>query len=85
MHTKIGRLFFCLAVVATALVAQSDLELRMQRVENGLLPQVLVKGEPAWTLAERMQHYKVPGVSLAIIHDFKIVWSKAYGLKDVET
>ncbi|RIK73096.1 penicillin-binding protein [candidate division KSB1 bacterium] len=85
MHTKIGRLFFCLAVFATALAAQSDLELRMQRVETGLLPQVLVKGEPAWTLAERMQHYKVPGVSLAIIHDFKIVWSKAYGLKDVET
>lgn len=85
MHTKIGRLFFCLAVVATALAAQSDLELRMQRVENGLLPQVLIKGEPAWTLAERMQHYKVPGVSLAVIHDFRIVWSKAYGLKDVAT
>lgn len=85
MHSKIGRLFFCLAVLASALTAQSDLEVRMQRVENGLLPQVLIKGEPAWTLAERMQHYKVPGVSLAIIHDFKIVWSKAYGLKDVET
>lgn len=85
MKSKIECLFLSVVLFATVLAAQSDLELRMQRVENGLLPQVLIKGEPAWTLAERMQHYKVPGVSLAIIHDFKIVWSKAYGLKDTET
>ncbi len=84
MKSKIVRPFLSFVFfIATALAAQSDLELRMQRVENGLLPQVLIKGEPAWTLAERMRHYKVPGVSLAVIHDFKIVWSKAYGLKDV--
>jgi len=32
-----------------------------------------------------MQHYKIPGVSIAVINNFKIEWSKSYGLRDVET
>ena len=58
---------------------------RIQRVENGLRPAVLIKGEPGWTIQERMKFYKVPGVSVAVIQDFKIQWAKGYGLKDTET
>jgi CubicO group peptidase (beta-lactamase class C family) len=32
-----------------------------------------------------LKQYKVPGVSIAIIKDFKIVWAKGYGVADVET
>jgi len=32
-----------------------------------------------------MAHYSVPGVSVAVINDFKIEWAKGYGTKDVET
>jgi CubicO group peptidase (beta-lactamase class C family) len=32
-----------------------------------------------------MTHYKVPGVSIAVIENFKVAWAKAYGVKDVET
>jgi CubicO group peptidase (beta-lactamase class C family) len=32
-----------------------------------------------------MKHYKIPGVSVAVINDFKIDWAKAYGVKDIET
>jgi len=31
-------------------------------------------------LTERMEYYKVPGVSIAIINDFKIEWAKGYGV-----
>jgi len=33
--------------------------------ENGLLPRVIIKGQPTsgFTIAERMTHYRVPGVS----------------------
>jgi len=31
---------------------------QIQRVENGLLPPVLIKGEQAWTLQERMEMIK---------------------------
>ena len=32
-----------------------------------------------------MKHYHVPGVSIAVIHDNKIAWSKSYGVKDEDT
>ena len=40
---------------------------RIARIENGLLPAVVIKGQsaPAMKLSERMQYYKVPGLSVA--------------------
>jgi CubicO group peptidase (beta-lactamase class C family) len=72
-------------VLSQAVLGQSPAQPGIERVEKGLLPAVLVKGVPAWTIQERMKHYKVPGVSIAVIHDFKIEWAKAYGVKDIET
>jgi hypothetical protein len=47
-----------------------DLDERIRRVENGLLPPIIIKGEPsaAMELARRMQFYKTPGVSIAVIN-----------------
>jgi CubicO group peptidase (beta-lactamase class C family) len=33
---------------------------------------------------ERMEHYGVPGVSLAVINNGKIEWTKSYGFVDKE-
>jgi len=60
-------------------------DVRIKRVEQGLLSSVLIKGEPAWTLEERMKHWKVPGLSVAVIKDFKVEWARAYGVKDIDT
>src|SRR5579872_6611805 len=46
----------------------SALEKRIQRIQNGLLPAVLVKGEPGAKLTDRMAALRVPGVSIAVIH-----------------
>ena len=59
-------------------------EARIEQVENGLRPPVLVDGDKTWTLAERMKLYGVNGVSIAVIRDSKIEWAKGYGLADVE-
>src|SRR5918999_6486292 len=64
---------------------QPDLNAEIKRVEQGLLPPVLIKGDPAWTLEERMKFHKVPGLSVAVIKDFKIHWARSYGVKDLET
>jgi len=64
---------------------QTDVQSRIEHIENGLLPPVLVKGDPGWNIIERMKEYEVPGVSIAVIENFKIAWAKAYGLKDVST
>ena len=37
------------------------------------------------TLRERMQFYKVPGVSVVFFDHGKIIWTRAYGLADVAT
>ncbi len=82
------RIVIALLVVilaAGSLQAGSNTEKRIERVENGLFTSVLITGEPTWNILERMEHYGVPGMSVAVIHDFQVVWTKAYGVKDTET
>ena len=43
------------------------------------------QGADPLTLAQMMARYQVPGVSVAVILDFKIHWAKAWGVADVET
>jgi CubicO group peptidase (beta-lactamase class C family)/membrane protease YdiL (CAAX protease family) len=56
---------------------------RISRVENGLV-RIGANGQPQWgdacALAERMPHYQVPGVSVAVIDDYKLDWVKGYGV-----
>src|SRR5215471_3447558 len=37
------------------------------------------------SVRQLLAQFKVPGVSIAVIKDFKIEWAKAYGTADVET
>ena len=61
----------------SAVSAQAAIELaQTQPGENGL---------GTSTVAELMEEFGVPGVSIAVIQDFKIHWAKAYGVADVET
>jgi CubicO group peptidase (beta-lactamase class C family) len=55
--------------------------------ENGLLPSVVIKGQPPATmkLTDRMQHYHVPGMSIAFFDHGQIVWARGYGQADVLT
>jgi CubicO group peptidase (beta-lactamase class C family) len=62
----------------------SDLAAQMQRVENGIPPIPLSGTEPPLqlNLEKLMQLYKCPGLSVAVIDNFKIVWSKGYGVTE---
>ncbi|MDQ3012069.1 MAG: beta-lactamase family protein, partial [Acidobacteriota bacterium] len=56
---------------------------RIARVENGLLPATVIKDQTtAMTIADRLKHYKVPGVSVAVINDGKVEWAKGYGVAE---
>lgn len=60
---------------------ETALTSRIQRVETGLLPMVRIKGKSsAMKLSERMAHYNVPGLSVAVINDGKIEWARGYGV-----
>ena len=60
---------------------------RISRVMGGLRPLVEVVGRPPvqWQLAERMAHYNVPGISIAVIHGGKLAWARGVGVKQVGT
>ena len=57
---------------------------KILQVETGLSNYNYIKGEPTWTIEERMVHYGVPGMSIAVVHDYKIAWTKNYGYVDKE-
>ncbi|UWX62213.1 beta-lactamase family protein [Chryseobacterium oranimense] len=64
---------------------KSQLNSEISKVEAGLMPAVRFQGEPLWTLESRMKHYNVPGVSIAVVKNSKVVWAKTYGFADVES
>lgn len=58
-------------------------EERIRRVENGLIlidADGDIKGVAPESLTERMAHYGVAGVGIAVIDDFEIHWSRGYGV-----
>lgn len=59
-------------------------EARIKRVEHGIEPLEFKKGEAplALDLTQIMQLAKDPGLSVAVIDGFKIVWTKAYGFTE---
>jgi CubicO group peptidase (beta-lactamase class C family) len=88
-------LFIC---SCSSKATNSNIEQRISRIENGLIEFNLASYSPATlfqpdsaqlanpkTLAERMEYYKVPGVSIAVINNNQMEWTKAYGVMDVNT
>ena len=78
----------CLALLSLPLLAWADagagadMDAGIARVERGLRLPVAVAGEPvaARTLEGEMQRLHVPGVSVALIRDGKIAWTRGYGV-----
>ena len=59
---------------------QSDaIQAKIKKVENSLSPLVLKKGMEKWNLQDQMEKYNIPGLSIAVINDYKIEWAKGYG------
>jgi CubicO group peptidase (beta-lactamase class C family) len=54
---------------------------RILQFENSLAPQMVIKGDKInyYNIYDRIKHYNVPGVSIALINDGKIEWAKGYG------
>jgi len=75
-----------LLLFTIALSAQEvDLDARIKRIEDGLMPSLQIKGEPVPTfnVNDRLKALGIPGLSVAFVKDGKIEWSRAYGMADV--
>ena len=75
----------CTLAALPQLRAAAPTEERIARIENGLQKPNRPQGSPAepMKLAGRMAHYKVPGVSVAVIHAGRLEWARGYGRRDV--
>ncbi len=84
-------LFFLIIIVITGGAAllilkkkyPADVEERIRLVENSLAGWVQTGEGDVWNLADRMKKYNIIGLSIAVIHDYKIEWARGYGYADV--
>jgi len=85
------KLFFPFAIVipfflsCTTTPPVDEMAETIQQVENGLCTPVYLVGDSTWSIEERMKHYGIPGMSLAVIKNHKIVLLKSYGVMDRDT
>jgi CubicO group peptidase (beta-lactamase class C family) len=82
-YTRLVVVAFVISIVsACSSTNTGDVQTRMANVENGLIASVVNAGsEPAgMSLSDRMQHYQVPGVGIAVINNGRIEWAKGYGV-----
>jgi CubicO group peptidase (beta-lactamase class C family) len=79
-------MMFCRVVVLliaalSVTITETD-PTRIGRVESGLLAGQVIKGAPVprYTIAERLAHHKVPGVSVAVFENGELAWARGYGV-----
>ncbi len=84
MKTKIyATIVFVLFTITT--FSQSQIEREILKTENNLLPVNIFEGETPYTVNERLEYYQVPGISITVIKDFEVLWTKPYGYGDFQT
>ncbi|WJG08903.1 serine hydrolase domain-containing protein [Aliiglaciecola sp. LCG003] len=80
-------LLFCTLISACTSFQKTanDTEKGIVRIENGLTEvlQIVGKKNPAYSIKSRLKHYNVPGVSVAVAYEGKVLWRKAYGMADI--
>ncbi|HET7039363.1 MAG TPA: serine hydrolase [Gemmatimonadales bacterium] len=74
-----------LAVLASPVAACGQQLPAIERIEQRLMPRIVIRGEPPVTrsLSDRMTHYRIPAVSIAVMNGGKIEWARAWGMADV--
>ena len=73
-------------ITANAQSTPASLSEKIRQIEARLSPILTVEGDSVtqFSIQDRMTHYKVPGVSIAVIQNGKIEWAKGYGFADRE-
>jgi CubicO group peptidase (beta-lactamase class C family) len=77
-----------LTLITTTAFAQTNYTpetlAKIKEVESNITGPIIINNEKANTIDERMAKYNIKGLSIAVIHNYKIAWAKGYGWADVE-
>jgi CubicO group peptidase (beta-lactamase class C family) len=71
-------LLHCLSAATAQQPYSKAVNEQIARVETNLSGGMVIDGK-MYTLSERMKHYNVSGLSVAVIGNYQIVWAKGYG------
>lgn len=79
-------LIMCLLISSHSTNAQEryspGVEDKITLVEKSLSGWLKTGESDTWSLEERMKKYNIKGVSIAVIHDYKVEWARGYGYAD---
>lgn len=88
------KIFIALIVVSCSVKTNnSDISENIENIENNLIeftsPAAMLNPDSSQLanpklLKERMIHFNTPGVSIAVVNNFKIEWAKGYGSIDTD-
>jgi CubicO group peptidase (beta-lactamase class C family) len=89
LRNKIATLLSAVVSVSLAPAARPqsnppDQQARVQKIESQAVDVSWAPNQPPLqlTLQQVMDAFRVPGMSMAVIDDFRIAWAKAYGVTD---
>ncbi|QXU43653.1 serine hydrolase [Pedobacter sp. D749] len=91
MNLKLSKAFFLLTLFMFSCVVlksqtkkkySKEVENKITQVENHLASWVEIENTSKWNLNERMIFYKIEGLSIAVIKNYKLEWAKGYGWAD---
>ncbi|MBK6997088.1 MAG: beta-lactamase family protein [Lewinellaceae bacterium] len=58
-----------------------EIEEQIKQFENSLSGRVIINGKPD-NILDRMAYFKVKGLSIAVVENYKVIWAKGYGWAD---
>lgn len=78
----VAALLLCIATLNAQ--TDSNLEVRIKRIENSLMRNLQIEGEenPTYNINERLKELNIPGLSIAFVSNGKVEWARAYGMAD---
>lgn len=69
------------SVKKSSIIISDGITNKIERFENNLGAFNILNNKD-WTLEERMKYHNVPGLSIAVVNNYRIEWAKGYGLAD---
>lgn len=87
MKYKIQILLIALTLFIACSDSKRPIDSEIKTIENGLTKSFIRSSESSkmYSIKERMEYYKIPGLSIAVVIDGKLRWAKGYGIANSET
>lgn len=61
----------------------NEIKAQIKQVENSLAGRIMIDGKGD-NLLDRMKHFNVKGLSIAVVKNYQVIWAKGYGWADVK-